>query len=113
MFSLPEAKEGDFPRESTASRQVPDGTDSDHFAKGTSSDSATDATMEAASAIAAVGSRIVLDKEWTESVTDAWRQSMEENKLWETQHKLEHRVEKYPLVDYLEPLETAEHHCSC
>jgi hypothetical protein len=38
---------------------------------------------------------------------------MEAGKLWETQHKLQHRVEKYPLVDYLEAMDTEEHHCTC
>ena len=114
MFNLPDAREGDFPRELRATQVarslIPD---SDHFAKSTCSESATDATLEAASAIAVVGSRIVLDQDWADSVTRAWRRDMEARKLWDIQHKLEHRVEKYPLVDYLKPMEEPEHACSC
>ncbi|ORY22194.1 hypothetical protein BCR39DRAFT_501710 [Naematelia encephala] len=83
-FSLPDSRAGDFPHSNT-------------FASWTGSKSACEAAIQSAVSIAAVGTRMIVDRAWAKSVRDSWVRQMESIDGSETVSKIEKLVESFPL----------------
>ena len=99
LFYLPDAKEGDFPREfSFLNQQIrAHRTDSETFAQCTHTRSATTETLKNAGAIATVGIRMIMDRPWAQTVRLDWEANMASLDGHKVRAKIEQVFESYPL----------------
>ena len=90
MFQLPNAQGGEFPRErpehqlEETSDQNPTLTDSGSYTEVAKGPEAHAATLKAASAIAVVGARVIVDDEFAKQTTEAWKKQMQDIRAEET-----------------------------
>lgn len=79
-------------------------TDSDTFASSTSSHSATEAAIKSAVTIAALGLRMIIDRDWAKKVRDDWEAGMSQAGSRDIASKMEGLVGSYPLAEDIQEI---------